>query len=278
MISVESVTVAFHGNEALKSVSFSLADNSRTVLLGPNGAGKSTLIRTLSGLQSLSSGRIHLNGNSITLLSQSVGFPKGMAVKEILTLMRGLAKRPRPVEWLIETCSLESFLDQRSERLSGGQHRRLAIALSLIEESDLLILDEPTQALDQQSKQRLWLGIEQLTCAVLLCTHDVDEAERMADNLLILDAGELLYHGEKQQFLAQLQRYAVCANTVLTESEIQAFGAPLHWLDGRISAYCQQPEPIVRWLLEHDDQLTHLRVNEISLHEAVQQYRQGAIS
>jgi len=200
MITVESISVAFNGTEALSNISFSLAEKSRTVLLGPNGAGKSTLIRALSGLQSVSGGSVNANGNAIALLSQSVGFPKGMTVNEILNLILGLAKQPRSVDWLIEYCSLEPFLHQRSEQLSGGQHRRLAIALSLVEECDLLILDEPTQALDQQSKQRLWLGIEQLSCALLLCTHDIDEAERIADNLLILDSGQLVYHGEKKQF------------------------------------------------------------------------------
>lgn len=270
MITIESLSISFGQQKVLNNLNFNLVAGTRTVLLGPNGAGKSTLIRTIAGLQPSTSGTIRLNGHRIALLGQTVGFPKGLRVKEVLGLVTQLADRPRDMEWLIHCTSVESILQKKVEQLSGGQHRRLAIALSLIEQCDLLLLDEPSQALDQGSKQRFWQGIRELDCMLLLCTHDIEEAQSVAEELLILDGGHIIYHGGKAEFLTQLQRHVVRAHT-----RLQQFPWPAQLEHGQVTAFCQKPEPIVHWLLDHDNQLEGLQVTEISLGEAVQQFRQG---
>lgn len=270
MVRVQSLTVDFHHTQALKQVSFCLQNQSRTVLLGANGSGKSTLMRSLAGLQRPTQGRIDTQNQRLALLGQSLGFPKGLKVGEVLQLVLSLAQRPRDRDWLIHCCHLQALLATPTQQLSGGQHRRLAIALSLADHCDLLLLDEPSQALDHDSRQRLWQGLASLDCAMLLCTHDLEEAQALAEQLLILDQGQLVYFGEKTAFLAQLQGYLVQAQTQLTD-----FPWPVSLTQGQLSYFCQQPEPVVRWLLDQDEQLSQLLVREISLQEAVTQFRQG---
>lgn len=260
MLDATNLSVTIAGQPILKNVSFSLQAGTRTVLLGENGAGKTTLLRTLAGMQKASAGSVNTSAR-IAVLGQSVGFPKGLTVNEVVNLVHHLAKAPRPLAWVLDTCNLEDFLHLKVDGLSGGQHRRLAIALSLIETCDLLLLDEPSNALDVNSKQRLQAGIAELPCALVLCTHDIDEAQQLADQLLVLEQGELVFFGGKTQLFQQLKRYVVSAHTRLEDED---------------TFVTNTPEQDVRQLLNNDPALTGLRVREISLTEAISQFKNAA--
>lgn len=270
MLKVNGLSVQLNGKQVLQNICFELAPASRTVLLGENGAGKSTLLRALAGMQQKSTGEISMAGR-ITVLGQSVGFPKGLKVKEVVGLVHNLAKQPRDLNWIKQTCNLDDFFDQKVDALSGGQHRRLAIALSLIETCDLLLLDEPSNALDYQSKQNLLAGLGTLECAIVLCTHNLDEAQQLAEQLLVLEQGELVFHGTKQTMLTRLKRYAINAKTKVTQISNRDLGPANH--NGQLAYYTNTPEQDARELLNQDSALSALRVREISLNEAIQQFK-----
>ncbi|WP_158584010.1 ATP-binding cassette domain-containing protein [Salinibius halmophilus] len=265
MLEAKNISVTLGGAAVLKHISFTLSSGSRTVLLGENGAGKTTLLRTLAGMQPPSDGVITSQAR-IAVLGQSVGFPKGLTVQEVLHLVHQLALQPRPLDWLINTCQLDDFLKHKVDGLSGGQHRRLAIALSLVESCDLLLLDEPSNALDYDSKVRLQQGLAELSCAIVLCTHDIDEAQQLGEQLLVLEQGELVFHGAKQQMFEQLKRFTVQASTSLAHPAVA---------QGQLNLLTNTPEQDVRWLLNQDQNLANLRVREISLNEAISQFKQG---
>lgn len=270
MLKVNNLAVHLAGKEILQNISFALTPGSRTVLLGENGAGKSTLLRALAGMQKPYKGEVTMAGR-IAVLGQSVGFPKGLKVKEVINLVHSLAKQPRDLEWVKHTCNLTDFLEQKVDRLSGGQHRRLAIALSLIESCDLLLLDEPSNALDYQTKQQLLAGLTELACAIVLCTHDLDEAQTLAEQLLVLEQGQLVFHGDKQAMLSSLQRYAISAETKVTLLPNRNLGASQQ--AGQLAFFTNTPEQDARYLLNQDQTLEALRVREISLNEAIQQFK-----
>jgi ABC-2 type transport system ATP-binding protein len=187
-------------------------------LLGPNGAGKTTTIEICEGLTASDAGTVELLGlnwaHSENELRQRIGiqlqetqFPDKLTVDETLRLFRSFFLRGIPVEESIRTSQLEEKRHARVGTLSGGQKQRLAMACALVGDPELLFLDEPTTGLDPQARRHLWDLVDGLKHAgrtIILTTHYMDEAERLCDQVAIMDHGRIIALGTPQQLIASV--------------------------------------------------------------------------
>ncbi len=177
--------------------------------LGPNGAGKTTTVEILEGYRGRSGGEVTVLGEDpehagrewrerIGIVLQSCRLDPYLTVRESLGLYAGYYRAPRPVDEVIELVGLEGKADDRASRLSGGQQRRLDVGMALIGDPELLFLDEPTTGFDPSARRQAWdviAGLRDLGKTVFLTTHYMDEAQRLADRVTIISAGEVVARG-----------------------------------------------------------------------------------
>jgi ABC-type multidrug transport system ATPase subunit len=183
--------------DALRSVSFEIADRERVAVIGPNGAGKTTLLQILAGALKPSAGTVSHDG-PIGWVPQHPALYSKLSVAENLRLFARLEKVAdvdRTVDRMLEQTALGERADDEVSKLSGGNRQRVNIAIGLLGEPAVLLLDEPSASLDPRQRERLWEFLDELGTTVLFSTHDVGEAERQADRLLVLADGELLFTG-----------------------------------------------------------------------------------
>lgn len=209
-ITVNALTKRYRDVTAVNHLSLCVEEGELLSLLGINGAGKSTTVKMLSCLTSPTSGDAFLLGKSIlrdadaiksfiAVSPQETAVAPGLSVRENLELMcgvNGLSKQARNarIEEITSDLSLESVLQRRAGKLSGGWQRRLSIAMALISDPKILFLDEPTLGLDVIARSELWALIRSLKgkTTILLTTHNMEEAEALSDRIAIMKDGELL--------------------------------------------------------------------------------------
>ncbi len=204
--------------EAVKGLDLEIATGECFGLLGPNGAGKTTTIEILEGIKPATSGEVEVLGRRweadesairerIGVTLQETKFPEKSTVQELVRLFRSFYKQgPEPLE-VLGRVALEPKANAFVETLSGGQQRRLAVALALVGDPELLFLDEPTTGLDPQSRRQLWDLIRELQGqgrTTLLTTHYMDEAEKLCDRVAIVDHGKVIALGSPRELIARL--------------------------------------------------------------------------
>jgi ABC-2 type transport system ATP-binding protein len=218
MIEVESVTKRFGSTQALAGVSLAVPEGSVLALLGPNGAGKTTLVRVLTTLLRPDSGSARVAGYDVVADAARLRSVIGLAgqyaaVDELLTGRENLeliglwyhldkAEYRRRAAEVLERFSLTDAADRLVKTYSGGMRRRLDIGASLIARPPVLFLDEPTSGLDPRTRNDLWTFIEELVAAdttLLLTTQYMEEAERLAHQIAVLDRGEVIAGGTAKQ-------------------------------------------------------------------------------
>jgi ABC-2 type transport system ATP-binding protein len=212
-LDVIDLVVRFGDLSAVDGVNLHVPYGQVTTLLGPNGAGKTTLVETLLGFRSPSAGRVRVHGLDPVrdhaamvvrtgALLQRGGVWSPMSPAQVLTLTASYYENPREPAELLGLLSLEHCARTSWRRLSGGEQQRTLLALALIGRPRALILDEPTTAVDPEGRQviRDIIRAERdRGCALLITTHELAEAERLADDVAIMAAGRLLAHGSLEQ-------------------------------------------------------------------------------
>jgi ABC-2 type transport system ATP-binding protein len=194
----------------LRQVSFEAAPGETIAVIGPNGAGKTTLLSIIAGVQSASSGGVEPGPQHVGWAPQQPALYSRLSVRENLELFARLERLPDrrgAVARMLEQTGLGDRAGERVSRLSGGNRQRVNVALALIAGPPLLVLDEPSSSLDPAQRERLWSFIAGLAAegtAVIFSTHNVAEAERYADRVLVLAEGVLILDGTA----AELQRQA----------------------------------------------------------------------
>jgi ABC-2 type transport system ATP-binding protein len=205
-IVVENLTKRYGANTVVDRLSFSVQRGEIFALLGPNGAGKTTTIETLEGYRRAEAGSVRVLGLDpvregralkpcIGVMLQQDGLYPGLTAREVVQLFAGYFRHPQNPDALLERVGLQNVKKTRSRRLSGGEKRRLALAVALVGNPSLLFLDEPTTGMDPQARLATWEIIRELQrggTTVLLTTHLMDEAERLADRVAIIDSGRLI--------------------------------------------------------------------------------------
>jgi ABC-2 type transport system ATP-binding protein len=199
VLSAERLGKRFGANEALRDVSFNASAGERLAVIGPNGAGKTTLLQILAGTLEPDGGELELPPSG--WVPQRAAVYSKLTVRENLKLFARLEKAPREaVARMLALTGLSG--DEETGTLSGGNRQRLNIAVGLLGDPPLLLLDEPSAALDPAQRERLWAFIAELTATVVFTTHDVGEAGRHADRVLVLAGGELLFNGTPPELAA----------------------------------------------------------------------------
>jgi ABC-2 type transport system ATP-binding protein len=208
-IKVDALTMSYADRQVLKGVDFEVKAGEVFCLLGPNGAGKTTTVEILEGFRRRTGGTVSVLGmdphaqparlrERIGIVLQECGFPRQARVAELIDSWRGYYRSPRDLEDLLKVVELAEDRNVQVRRLSGGQRRRLDLALALAGDPELIFLDEPTTGFDPESRRRCWAAIENLRSlgkTIVLTTHYLDEAERLADRVAILLGGRIQVAG-----------------------------------------------------------------------------------
>jgi ABC-2 type transport system ATP-binding protein len=221
VLSVRGLRKRYGDLEAVKGVSFDIHEGETYGLLGPNGAGKSTTISMVCGLLASDAGEVTVDGNPINtgavaakarigVVPQELAIYPDLSARENLTFFGRLyglggAKLKSRIDASLELVGLADRANERTDHFSGGMQRRLNIAIGLLHEPRLLLLDEPTVGVDPQSRNAILESIAALGregMAVLYTTHYMEEAERLCDRVAIIDSGEIRAEGTRRELVA----------------------------------------------------------------------------
>ncbi len=215
-IEVSGLVKAYGSREVLHGLDFAVSEGEIFALLGPNGAGKTTTVEILEGYRERTAGTTAVLGQDpwkagadfrarIGIVLQSSAVYPRLTVREIVSLFAGYYPKPRPTDDVLSLVELEDRRDARVRTLSGGQLRRLDLALALVGSPELLFLDEPTTGFDPAARHRAWdtiRNLRDLGTTVLLTTHYMEEAQQLADRLAILRDGRIVATGAPHELLS----------------------------------------------------------------------------
>ena len=215
IVVVEGLHKHYGDNHAVQGLNLSIEEGEVFAVVGPNGAGKTSTVEILEGHRRRTSGHVSVLGfdpetggrafrEQIGIVLQEAGMDERFSVRELLSLHAGFYPRPRDVDEVIELVGLSGKADERTKTLSGGQRRRVDLALGLIGDPQLLFLDEPTTGFDPSARRQAWEVVGGL-CAigktVLLTTHYMEEAYRLADRVAVIAAGRLVALGTPDELV-----------------------------------------------------------------------------
>jgi len=212
-VSVRGLRKSYGNTEAVRGIDFEIPTGEVFGLLGPNGAGKTTTIEILEGYRNRTAGEVEVLGvdpqragrawrEQLGVVLQSSSLYPNLTVRESVRTFGGYYERPRDIDEVVALVGLAEKADARVRTLSGGQKRRLDLALALVGDPDLIFLDEPTTGFDPGARRTAWETIRNLRSlgkTILLTTHYLDEAEQLADRVAVLRAGEIVREGKPSE-------------------------------------------------------------------------------
>ena len=289
VIEVRGLGKSYGGTQAVRDVSFEVAEGEVFALLGPNGAGKTTATEILEGYRSRSAGEVSVLGHDpatggrafrsrIGIVLQSCGIVEELTVAETVAMYGSYYPRPRPTAQLIELVELEEKTSARIRTLSGGQRRRLDLALALVGDPDLIFLDEPTTGFDPAARRSAWRTIHNL-CAlgktVFLTTHFMDEAQELANRVAVIAAGEIVATGTPADLGGRGSAPAAITFTLpmgtpvadlpaIADAEIAIAGNDVTFVTNAPVASAYR---LTGWALDHGIELEHFAVTQPSLED-----------
>jgi ABC-2 type transport system ATP-binding protein len=212
-IEVRGLRKSYGEYEAVRGVDFTVDPGEVVAFLGPNGAGKTTTVEILEGYRQPTAGTVSVLGMSpisdgpalrrrIGIVLQEAGFPQELTVAELVKSWARFYDRPLPTDQVMTSVGLDGRRNVRAKDLSGGEARRLDLALGIIGQPEVLFLDEPTTGFDPSARRTAWELIEQLVgggVTVFLTTHYLDEAQRLAGRILIIAGGQIVAEGSPEE-------------------------------------------------------------------------------
>ncbi|MFP5021051.1 ABC transporter ATP-binding protein [Pseudonocardia phyllosphaerae] len=277
-VELRNVTRRYGDTVALDGVDLELGEGTLTGLLGPNGAGKSTLVNLLSGLRRPSSGTVRLFGGdpvdaatrvAVGTTPQETGLPETLRVGEVLSFVSGHFPDPVPPGELLDRFGLTGLEKRQTGGLSGGQKRRLAVALAFAGRPRLVLLDEPTTGLDVEGRHALWAAVREFHAGggtVLLTTHYLDEIEHLAQRVVVVADGRIRADGDVATVRGVVRRSRV---TLHAETLPELDGVVLAERDGdRWTLHTPDADALVRELVLSGAVFRDLGVAQASLEEA----------
>ena len=289
-IVVDNFSKSYGSRRVVDALQFSVHTGEVFALLGPNGAGKTTTVETLEGYRTPDQGSVRVLGvdpvreaaalkPQIGVMLQQDGLYPALTTREVLRLFAGYYQQAQPIDMLLERVGLSDAAQTRCRRLSGGQKRRLALAVALIGKPRLVFLDEPTAGMDPQARLMTWEIIRDLQLqgvTILLTTHLMDEAERLADRVAIIDHGKLIALDTPGQMTgtqnATIVRFVAPAG--LDCAKLAALPYAKKAEEVRPGSYIIEAESVpallaelTAWLRDNNITLTELRVGHGSLED-----------
>ncbi|WP_433441499.1 ABC transporter ATP-binding protein [Nonomuraea sp. CA-141351] len=282
-IEVNGLRKSHHGFEAVKGISFEVAEGQIFALLGRNGAGKTTTIEVLAGFQRADGGTVRVLGldpyadraavrQRTGIMLQEAGFFPDLTVAQTVDTWRDFTAAPRPRDEALELAGLAGKHATKVRQLSGGEKRRLDLALALLGRPDVLFLDEPTTGMDPEARSNTWTVVRDLArqgTTILLTTHYLDEAQRLASAMAIMDEGEVVASGDMAETLAAMSGRVAFR----LPSHVDPADLPLPVTVEGESAVCRAADPdlaaqtLLTWAAERGLRLAGLEVRTATLED-----------
>jgi ABC-2 type transport system ATP-binding protein len=285
-IEVRGLEKSYGSVHAVRGIDLEVPEGTIFALLGPNGAGKTTTVEILEGYRRPSAGEASVLGHDpqrnepifkrrIGIVLQTTGVESYLTVAEAIELYRGYYAHPRPLDEIIEVVGLTEKRDARVKSLSGGQQRRLDVAIGLAGDPELLFLDEPTTGFDPAARRNAWAMVHNLRSlgkTVLLTTHYMDEAQDLADDVAIILAGKIVARGSPSELASRASGYTIRAaippDAPPLPEDLSGF---LVSGSRDIEVVTEEPEKVLHrlsgWALDNDVRLVDLRAGGATLED-----------
>ena len=297
VVVVEDLRKAYGEVRAVDGVGLRIEPGEVVALLGPNGAGKTTTVEILEGYRHRDSGRVEVLGTDpahggrafrerIGVVLQEAGFEEQFSVVELVRLHAGYYPHPRDVEEVVGLVGLADKRDARVKTLSGGQRRRLDLALGIVGDPELLFLDEPTTGFDPAARRKAWElvdALRDLGTTILLTTHYMDEAEHLADRVVVVDHGRVVAEGPPATLAARAGSHTVLSfrlSAALSALPLPALAGVVHPAGSGVEVLTPDPtrdvHTLTSWALEHDGTLDALSLTRPSLEDVYLELIGGA--
>jgi ABC-2 type transport system ATP-binding protein len=283
-VQVRGLRMRYGDVEAVRGIDLDVRRGDILALLGPNGAGKTTTVEILAGFRAPTAGEVSVLDadprtaprawrDRIGIVLQESSPEIELSVRECLQLYAGYYSAPRDVDETIALVGLEEQAEQEATKLSGGQRRRLDVALALVGDPELIFLDEPTTGFDPAARRRTWEvigGLRALGKTILLTTHYMEEAERLADRIVVMARGEIVADGTPATLGGRDRAAAIVSFTLPPGA-----GEPPLGLDaddrGRVALRTERPmaelHELTGWALERELELTDLEIRRPTLED-----------
>ena len=287
---VEDLHKHYGDNHAVRGLDLQVEEGEVLAIVGPNGAGKTTTVEILEGHRRRSSGRVEVLGfdpetggrafrERIGIVLQEAGMDERFSVRELVSLYAGFYPAPRAVDEVIEEVGLTGKADARTKTLSGGQRRRLDLALGLIGDPQLLFLDEPTTGFDPTARRQAWdvvAGLCAIGKTVLLTTHYMEEAANLADRVAVVAGGQLVALGTPDELVDRVEGDQAVISFQLpagvAAADLPGFAGQLS-LDGdavqvRSAVPTRDLQALTGWAVDRGVEIAQLRLQRRSFEDA----------
>ena len=284
-VDVRGLVKSYSGTQAVRGIDLAIRKGEVFALLGPNGAGKTTTIEILEGYRRRDGGEVSVLGldpgrertrlkSRIGIVLQSTGIDRYLTVRETIAMYATFYPHPRPADEVIRLVGLEGKRNARVRTLSGGQQRRLDVAIALVGNPELLFLDEPTTGFDPSARHDAWDVIKSLATlgmTVLLTTHYMDEAQFLADRVAVIVAGRIVAEGPPatlggRDHASARIRYRLPAGATPPGALSAAPGAD-GFTELAPDDLVQALHQLTGWAIDHGVSLDELEVTRLSLEE-----------
>jgi ABC-2 type transport system ATP-binding protein len=268
---------------AVEGVDLCIARGETVALLGPNGAGKSTTIDMMLGLTRPDRGHVEVFGMSpaeaarrgeVGVMLQTGGLIRDLSVRELITMMASLFPEPLGVDEVLAVTGLRDVADRRTQKLSGGQTQRTRFALAMVSNPELLVLDEPTVALDVEARHAFWTSMRDFAArgkTVIFATHYLEEADASADRVVLMSLGRVVADGPPTEIKARVGRRVLRATLVDPDPGVLAGLPGVARVDRRgdsIELQCTDSDAAVRALLAAFPTARDIEIRGAGLEEA----------
>jgi len=268
---------------AVRGIELSIAPGETVALLGPNGAGKSTTIDMILGLSRPDAGTVSVFGQppdqavragSIGAMLQTGAVVQYLSIRELLHLVASLYPHPLSVGEVLELTGLSDLADRQTTKLSGGQSQRVRFAISLVGDPDLLVLDEPTAALDVEGRHEFWDSMRAVARqgkTVLFATHYLEEADAFADRIVVMAKGQIVADGAPSQIKAKVGARTIRATAPgldVTEAKRLPGVTSAERLGDQIVLTCADADVALHALLASQARIRDIEVRGAGLEEA----------
>jgi ABC-2 type transport system ATP-binding protein len=277
LLEVKNLFKKYKNIPAVNGVSFNVEQGVCLGLLGPNGAGKTTAIEVIEDVIPPTSGEILYKGkpraasfeDEIGIQFQTTSLLSFLTVRETLETFQNLYRKTATIDDLVALCRLTKFQNQYNDQISGGQRQRFLLALALINQPELLILDEPSTGLDPQARRNLWNLVRQIKKegkTIILTTHYMEEAQHLCDEIAIMDYGKIIARGTPE---ALIKQHSPEMTVVLPKERFDLspddLNLPFRNVRDRIEIKTEDVNSCLNHLLSHNIDLTDLTVRSPNL-------------
>jgi ABC-2 type transport system ATP-binding protein len=289
-IELRGIVKSFGAVRAVRGIDVSIAAGETVALLGPNGAGKSTTIDMLLGLLDPDAGTISVFGTppraaidrgAVGAMLQSGALLRDLTVRELVSMIASLYPHPLGVPDVLDLTGISEIADRRTQKLSGGQTQRVRFAVALVSNPDLLVLDEPTVAMDVEARRDFWLTMREFASrgkTVLFATHYLEEADAYADRIVLMAHGSVVADGPPTEIKAMVGTRTIRAT--LSDAPLEALerlpGVSLVERRGEtVVLSCTDSDAAIRALLGTFDDVKNIEISGAGLEQAFLQLTGG---